>query len=215
MKKIARLVSGGFLLFLALSCGRKGPLQEPVPRVPQKAENFRAVQTGDRIVFSWQPPERYLDGRQLEVVANEIYGLELRTTPSSEQELPGLLKKARPVRQLALGQLSFDKNQAVLDLIADKVKGRTYLFALKVKGKKGGWSEFSNPVVLKIDSGPGSTAVAGLRTAENQAAFLWLRPRPAQPRVEKNRLYLYSIVGVVGPGRGATGSQIRRKTVRV
>jgi len=51
MKKIARLVLGWFLLFLALSCGRKGPLQEPVPRVPQKVENFEAVQTGDGIIF--------------------------------------------------------------------------------------------------------------------------------------------------------------------
>lgn len=201
MKKIARLVLGGFLLFLALSCGRKGPLQEPVPRVPQKVENFEAVQTGDRIIFSWQPPERYLDGRQLKVAANEIYGLELAASPSSEQELLGLLKKARPVKQLGLGQLSSDRNQAVLDLIVDKVKGRTYLFALKVRGEKGGWSEFSNPVVIKIGSRPGATAPAGLRTAENQAAFFWLRHRLAQPRVEKIGLYIYSILGVDKFGR--------------
>ncbi|MFA4926275.1 MAG: hypothetical protein WC524_06470 [Candidatus Aminicenantales bacterium] len=214
MKKIARLVLGGFLLFLALSCGRKGPLQEPVPRVPQKVENFEAVQTGDGIIFSWQPPERYLDGRQLKVAANEIYGLELAASPSSEQELPEFLKKARPVRQLALGRLSWDKNQARLDLIVDKVKGRTYLFALKVRGEKGGWSEFSNPVVIKIGSRPGATAPAGLRTAKNQVNLFCLQNQPAQLTVEKIGLYIYSILGVDKFGRWEASRQIRKETGR-
>lgn len=51
MKRIVRVFLGGCLLFLAFSCGRKGPLQEPVPIVPQKVEDFKAVQTGDRIIF--------------------------------------------------------------------------------------------------------------------------------------------------------------------
>jgi predicted small lipoprotein YifL len=214
MKKIARLVLGGFLLFLALSCGRKGPLQEPVPRVPQKVENFEAVQAGDRIIFSWQPPERYLDGRQLKVAASEIYGLELAAPPSSEQELSELLKKARPVGELALGRLSWDKNQARLDLIADKVKDRTYLFALKVKGEKGGWSEFSKPVVIKIGPIPDAPAIAGLRAAKIKVDPFCLQNQLAELPVEKIGLYIYSISGAGWSGPGAAGSQIRKETER-
>lgn len=167
MKKIAGIFLGGFLLFLALSCGRKGPLQEPVPRIPQKVTDFKAVQAGDKIIFSWSPPVSYLDGRQLEVVAKEIYGLELALPPSSTQEMLMLLKKARPVRTLGFGQVSIEKDQAVLTLRPEKVAGQTYLFALKVKGKKGGWSEFSNPVVVTIDRLPHPVVRAMARAGRN------------------------------------------------
>jgi len=103
------------------------------PEFLKKLKTLRLFRPGTGLFFL-AAAGRYLDGRQLKVAANEIYGLELAASPSSEQELPEFLKKARPVRQLALGRLSWDKNQARLDLIVDKVKGRTYLFALKKRG---------------------------------------------------------------------------------
>ena len=187
MKRIVRVFLGGCLLFLAFSCGRKGPLQEPVPIVPQKVEDFKAVQTGDRIIFSWGPPERYLDGRQLEVVANEIYGLELTELPSTEQELKMALKRARPVRESARGQLSIDKNQAVLSLKADELKGQTYLFALKVKGKKGGWSEFSNPAVIKTEAQPAAQTSGRMKYGQRLPSFALWSEGHSLLAVEKNR----------------------------
>lgn len=126
MKKKARLFLGCCLLFLAAGCGRKGPLQEPLPRMPQKVEDFRAVQRENKIIFFWQPPRSYLDGRPLEVAAAEIYGLELTEVPSSEQELA--LKKARPLKKLAIGQILMEKNRAVLSCwLKSRPEGHMFL----------------------------------------------------------------------------------------
>jgi predicted small lipoprotein YifL len=191
MKKKASFFLGCCLLFLATGCGRKGPLQEPLPRIPQKVEDFRAVQQENKIIFSWQPPRSYLDGRPLEVAAAEIYGLELRAVPSSEQELALALKKARLVQKLAIGQILMEKNRAVLSLLADEQAGRTYVFVLRVKGKKGGWSEFSNPAVITIESLPAAQN-SGRAKYGQRLPFLTLRSeRQSVPSVKKNGFQAY------------------------
>ena len=189
MKKKARLFLGCCLLFLAAGCGRKGPLQEPLPRMPQKVEDFRAVQRENKIIFFWQPPRSYLDGRPLEVAAAEIYGLELTEVPSSEQELA--LKKARPLKKLAIGQILMEKNQAVLSLLAEEQAGRTYVFALKVKGKKGGWSEFSNPAVIKIEVQPAAQTSGWVKYGRRLPSFTLWSEGHSRPAVEKNRFQAY------------------------
>jgi len=189
MKKKARLFLGCCLLFLAAGCGRKGPLQEPLPRMPQKVEDFRAVQRENKIIFFWQPPRSYLDGRPLEVAAAEIYGLELTEVPSSEQELA--LKKARPLKKLAIGQILMEKNRAVLSLLAEEQAGRTYVFALKVKGKKGGWSEFSNPAVIKIEVQPAAQTSGWVKYGRRLPSFTLWSEGHSRPAVEKNRFQAY------------------------
>ncbi len=207
MKKKARLFLGCCLLFLAAGCGRKGPLQEPLPRIPQKVEDFKAVQRENKIIFSWQPPRSYLDGRPLEVAAAEIYGLELTAVPSSEQELALALKKARPLKKLAIGQILMEKNQAVLSLLAEEQAGRTYVFALKVKGKKGGWSEFSNPAVIKIEAQPAAQNSGRVKYGRRLPSFTLWSERYSRPAVEKNRFQAYPGRTVDKWGKGEPGGQ--------
>ncbi len=206
MKRRAGFFLGCCLLFLALGCGRKGPLQEPLPRIPQKVEDFSAVQRENKITFSWQPPERYLDGRPLEVKATEIYGLELMAVPSTEQELIMALKKARPVQELAIGQLLTEKNRAVLSLSANELAGRTYVFALKVKGEKGGWSEFSNPAIIKIELQSAALNRARMKCGQRPTSFPGGREVSSLQAVEKNRFQAYPGLKVDEPGKGQPGS---------
>ena len=66
MKKIFSflIVSSLFLSFS--SCGKKGPISPPLIRIPQKIENFAAVQQGMKIVLMWSNPTTYIDGNPLE-----------------------------------------------------------------------------------------------------------------------------------------------------
>ena len=88
-----------FSLLLALSfCGKKGPIQPPVIKVPQQVENFEAQQRGDRIILRWTNPVAYSDGSALaEINEIEIWLLEetmesKKTTEKASQEE----KKAPP-----------------------------------------------------------------------------------------------------------------------
>jgi len=48
--------------FLTAGCGKKGPIQAPLVRIPQKAEEFKAFQRGDKIRLEWKLPVVYPDG---------------------------------------------------------------------------------------------------------------------------------------------------------
>jgi len=75
-------------LFLVLSvlffvsCGKKGPISPPLPKVPMSVQNLKIVQRGARIFFRWQNPTAFLDGNPLdEVMEVEIWYLEREATP--------------------------------------------------------------------------------------------------------------------------------------
>jgi hypothetical protein len=72
-------------LILILSfCGKKGPIQPPVIKVPQKIENPEAKQRGDNILLRWANPTAYSDGSPLsEIKEIEIWLLE--ETEESEE----------------------------------------------------------------------------------------------------------------------------------
>ncbi|MCJ7589394.1 MAG: hypothetical protein MUQ00_16090 [Candidatus Aminicenantes bacterium] len=48
--------------FLTAGCGKKGPIQAPLVRIPQKVEEFKAFQRGDKIRLEWKLPATYPDG---------------------------------------------------------------------------------------------------------------------------------------------------------
>jgi len=48
--------------FLTAGCGKKGPIQAPLVRIPQKVEEFKAFQRGDKIRLEWKLPVTYPDG---------------------------------------------------------------------------------------------------------------------------------------------------------
>ena len=53
------------LIFLSISCGKKGSLLPPVIKVPQKIKTFRVYQRGRKIILEWANPEAYTDGSPL------------------------------------------------------------------------------------------------------------------------------------------------------
>lgn len=152
MKKSVPLICFFLLTFFNSGCGRKGQLQEPVPRAPQVVSDFKVVQRGDCLIFTWTPPASYLSGAPLEISAAEILGMEIKEgTTSGKNEAETFRRYSRPLTRLEVGRLETGLNRAVLRLEMEKTAGKNYLFGLRTRGKKGGWAELSNLVAVKTE----------------------------------------------------------------
>jgi hypothetical protein len=177
MKKSLLAILSCFLFVFYAGCGRKGVLQEPVPKLPKKVEDFTVIQRGGRIFFSWTNPVSYIDGSPLEIVKIEIRALEFSGAESSHG--PGkaeFSRQGRLLSDLKIGQLQTNNNRAILNLDLGKTIGQKFVFGLRVKGRKGDWSEFSNlvelaPLLLPLPP-------EGLKTEcfENRIVLSWQPP---------------------------------------
>jgi len=66
------------LIFLSISCGKKGSLLPPIIKLPQKIKTFRAYQRGKKIILEWANPEAYTDGSPLSGISKvEIWLMEI------------------------------------------------------------------------------------------------------------------------------------------
>ncbi|MCX8159684.1 MAG: fibronectin type III domain-containing protein [Candidatus Saccharicenans sp.] len=197
MKKNVLVIGACLLIFFNSGCGRKGPLQEPVPRIPQAVSDFRAVQQGPCLIFSWTVPASYLDGTPLELFSVELRAMEVR-----DQAVPGqkttdssfFMKYSRPLAGLAMGRLEVGTNRAVLWLEMDKVSGKNYLFGLRIKGKKGSWSEISNLVAIRPEVLPLPPSGLKAEVGEYLISLSWEPPEvglDGRPLEEKILYNLY------------------------
>lgn len=193
MKKSALLIASFLLILINSGCGRKGKLQEPVPRVPQTVSDFRAVQHGDRLLFTWTVPQTYLNGAPLEVSSIEIRVMEAKTEEVSGSGVrESFLKYSRPLSGQEIGRLEVDAGRAVLRLEMERAVGKNYLFGLRTKGKKGGWSDISNLAAVRPEVLP--LPPSGLRAAvgEHMINLSWEVPaagldgRPLKEKVFYN-----------------------------
>lgn len=152
MRKVRLFISFvlAFLIFLSAGCGRKGPLEKPVPRIPQAVKDFKAYQQGKKVYFSWTNPATDESGNQLEVVRTDLRVMELKDeTLPEEKSLQEFLRFARPVEAVFPGRIISGPNGAVLNLDLERITGQEFLFGLRVKGKRGRWSNLSNLVKIK------------------------------------------------------------------
>lgn len=53
------------LVFLSISCGKKGALLPPIIKIPQKIKTLKAYQRGKKIILEWTNPGAYTDGSPL------------------------------------------------------------------------------------------------------------------------------------------------------
>jgi predicted small lipoprotein YifL len=190
-----------FSLLLALSsCGKKGPIQPPVIKVPQQVENFEAKQRGDRIILHWANPEAYSDGSALsEIKEIEIWLLEetresKETTEKASQEE----KKAPPKISLEEFkersklekvikrdefpdfQLQFNKDsfgfEYGYELPEKNLTLKRYIFALKVKDKRDKSSDFSKRLSVKPRIIPLPPQEVQLALHEDRIEICWREP---------------------------------------
>ncbi|RFT14913.1 MAG: Fibronectin type III domain protein [Candidatus Saccharicenans subterraneus] len=193
MKKNVLVVAALLLALFNSACGRKGPLREPVPMVPQAVSDFRVVQRGESLIFTWTEPASYLDGTPLGGSFPEIRFMELKDEGiSGKKGLDSFMKYSRPLAELSLGKPEVVTNRAVVRLDLEKVTGKNYLFGLRTRGRKGGWSEISNLVSVRPEVLPLPPSGLRAEVEEHQISLSWEPPeigldgRPLTERVFYN-----------------------------
>jgi len=177
MDKVRLILFAFFLLAFDSGCGRKGQLLEPVPKIPQPVRDFRVVQKGDNLIFNWTNPSSYLNGDPLSLSLVEIKGLEVKDKgPAEGQPIKFFNKYSKPLTEMNIGRLALGKEKAVLKLDLLSTIGKNYLFGLKTRGQRGGWSEVSNLVEVKPQLLPLPPQKLQAELFEDRIVLSWQAP---------------------------------------
>ncbi len=135
MKRYLLFLLSSALLIFFVSCGKKGPLQPPIVRIPKRAENVVLTQRGANALLRWKNPVNYIDGNPIVGLSEvEIWLLEKEW---SEIETPELTETGEPVEPNWEKEF---KNEGRLLLTITKDKLPDYIFD----------SEQENPVMQFI-----------------------------------------------------------------
>jgi len=164
------------LIVLFAGCGRKGPLEKPVPIVPVTVGDFHVQQQGNKLYFHWTNPVTDERGYDLEVVRTEIRVLELKNKAEVGKVQAQFLRYARPVEVMFPGRLMIGKDQAVLTLNLEEVADRQLFFGVRVKGRKGTWSAFSNLEKIEPVPVPGPPDNLQAEMAGAEVILSWKAP---------------------------------------
>lgn len=168
MQKYLSFLIPSFFVLFSFSCGKKGAIQPPVPKIPQKIRSMSVIQRGDRIILQWNNPTAYIDGSPLGDVSEvEIWLLvDSRELANKEREvnLRRFTSEARPIASLK--KTDFSKFQNAKDdasfeffyfykLADDDFFSKKFTFSLRVKDRKkrkSGFSDFLQliPVILPV-----------------------------------------------------------------
>lgn len=192
------------LMLLALmafpGCGKKGPLEPPLIRVPQAVQDLVVLQRGGRVFLYWTNPEAYIDGNPIEsVAAIEVWMIQEDTTALSEAKKWAREEFGNEAELLI--RISSDKfgslrppeaSAAGLSFIylpnAEDFGRRVLTFALRVRDEKKRVSDFSEPVSLDLLRPPPP-------------------PREVQAEVFEDHILLRWEEGIE-PGRGAGAAEL-------
>ncbi|MDH5467346.1 MAG: fibronectin type III domain-containing protein [Candidatus Aminicenantes bacterium] len=131
MKKFFPLLFLASLLVLFLSCGKKGPILPPVPKIIQKVEAFEISQRGEKLLLEWENPTAYIDGSPVsEITEVEIWVMEIEKGSAEKEETEaegpakkktgksGEDKKEIPEKRKNLTPEEFEKNARLIASVA-------------------------------------------------------------------------------------------------
>ncbi len=188
------------LLVVLSSCGKKGPIQPPVIKVPQHAENFEVNQRGESIILHWTNPVVYSDGSALsEIKEIEIWLLE-ETRKSKEAAAKASQKKRKALPKISLEefkersklekvikrdefpdyQRQFNRDsfgyEYEYELPEKNLTSKRYIFALKVKDKRDKSSDFSKRLSVEPRIIPLPPREVQLALYEDRIEVSWREP---------------------------------------
>jgi predicted small lipoprotein YifL len=168
MRKFLFLLPVFIMMGIFTSCGKKGPILPPVPKIPQKISQIEVVQRGQKIILMWNNPTAYLDGSPLTAIS-EI-GIWLNVSPAEETtagspvDFKRFNRRARLDAALKMEDFSRIANtekyfrfefQYIYKLTGSASLLRRHTFGIKVKDRRGRISEYSDlraldPVMLSL-----------------------------------------------------------------
>ncbi len=145
MKKFFPILILASLLVSLFSCGKKGPILPPIPRVIQKVEALEISQRGENLLLEWENPTAYIDGSPVpEITAVEVWIMEIEKE-SAEKEGTGAEEPGKKTGKSRKDEKEIPEKKKNLTLEEFEKKAR--LLALVEQ------NEFSQHLV-NPDSGP-------------------------------------------------------------
>jgi len=130
MKKFFPILILASLPVTFLSCGKKGPILPPVPRIIQKVEALEISQRGKKLLLEWENPTAYIDGSPVsEITAVEIWVMEVEKESAEKKrtgaEEPGEKKAGKsgedkkevPEKKKNLTLEEFEKKARLIALV--------------------------------------------------------------------------------------------------
>lgn len=206
MKRFISLLVSSFALLIAFSCGKKGPLQPPLVRTPQKVEELAVFQRGGKVILDWTNPGTYLDGNPLPGISEvEVWVLEVEALSGAEMpdiSLSDFEKKSR--REAVIRSEQFpdfrkkdEKTRFEFRYIYTIPSGKRdiigIVFSLRIKDNRGRKSALSDlrrvePQVLPLPPG-------NLRTilSEDRIEVLWEAPEANTNGTSPPRVVGYNV----------------------
>ncbi len=151
-----------FALTAFPGCGKKGPIEPPLIRIPQAVQDLVVLQRGGRVFLYWTNPEAYIDGNPIESVAEvEVWLIREDTASLSEvkkwagEEFENEAALLIRIPSDRFGSLRPPEDSAAgLSFIylpnAEDFGRRVLTFALRVRDGKKRASDFTEPVSLDL-----------------------------------------------------------------
>lgn len=176
------------VLILLSACGKKGPIEPPLMRIPQAVEDFTVLQKGRQVRLHWTNPDAYVDGNPIaEVAAVEIWLVQRdRAAGSAAEKWTGeeFEDSAELLVRISAGQ--FD----ALRLPEEAQTGLTYIyspkeedfnrlvltFSLRVRDGKNRVSAFCGPISLELLSPPLPPEKVAAEVFEDHIRIYWEDP---------------------------------------
>jgi predicted small lipoprotein YifL len=206
-----------FLSFLIVSaCGKKGPIEPPLARVPQIIQGLSIAQKGTRLVLSWTNPTSSVDGRPLKDVAEvEIWMIEetagaqggaKKWTADEFEKKASLKDTLKKDRWAALRQDAAPDSplEYIYPLNQGDTSGKILTFALRAKDEKMRPSKFCEPVSIEVRAMPRPPRNVSTAVFADRIDISWepsagpeSGPVPSQPSV----FYVYRSEGENPPTR--------------
>ncbi len=156
MKKFFPFVIFVFVVVTFPSCGKKGPILPPLPKVVQEFEMFEICQRGGILLLEWENPTAYTDGSPLPANSEVEIWIFKREREPAENKMPKPEEFEKGARLLAsIKQDEYSKFQArdeegtvrfqyPYELTPDDFQARSLVFGLRMKTRKKKVSEFSS-----------------------------------------------------------------------
>ncbi|MGD2246276.1 MAG: hypothetical protein PVI11_07005 [Candidatus Aminicenantes bacterium] len=156
MKKFFPLLIFVLILITFPSCGKKGPILPPLPKVVQEFEAFEISQRGEKLLLEWENPTAYTDGSPLPENSEVEIWLFKREGGETENKMPKpeefekgavLLASIKQVESSAFqsrdeeGEVRF---QYPYELTPNDFNAGSLVFGLRMKTKRKKVSEFSS-----------------------------------------------------------------------
>ena len=196
-----------FCLLVALAdCGKKGPIETPVTRIPQAVEDLAVSQRGSACLLTWTAPSAYVDGSPL----GEISELEIWLTREDRVE-EGTLKtwsaaafgeKAQLLESITgdtLASLRREGAKTEAELVyrypiaAEDIGKKILTFSLRVRDGKKRTSQFADPVSLEARPPLGPPRNVRAEVFEDHIQLSWEGPASDQSESASAKTAVFNV----------------------